>query len=205
MAVDAYLDQTLGDLTNNQRTLTIQLLDDVADRSDPMVGALRSALLAPRVAHRRSAADVITAIREATSRRFARLARRRWFRRIMFTILIVQALDAVAEAIADLIPHDHISAGRGVTALGSVISATVAGLLVLVGLVVRRTGRVIAGLQIVQAGLMVNLLVSDLFKFASSQFGALLSFVVHVILILTVAAGITERRLQTATAELPPA
>jgi hypothetical protein len=196
MAVDAYLDQTLGDLTSTQRGLALRLLEDVADQSDPMVASLKVALVTPRVAHRRSVADHVTAWREGSMRTFTRLSRLTWFRRLVMTVLVGQALWTILEAINEVASIEHIDRGKGVTALATLVSSTVAGLLVVVGLIVRRIGGAIAGLNIILAGLMVDLLVADLFRFANSQFWALFDFAVHVVLAMFISAAITDRRLR---------
>jgi DNA-directed RNA polymerase specialized sigma24 family protein len=190
IAAAALTDWMLGELTPNQRRFALAILTQHTASDDVVAAALAEALRADdQASRRRSAADYLTRTRQRLLERFLRVARHRAFRRSIIVVLIAQAAGAVGSAVYELLPYTSVTAGAGVAALGTVISAAVAGAVVMAGLALRLARkRGALGLELIRAGLALDLLVVDVFKFTSDQLGALSSFAVHAVLLSVINA-----------------
>jgi len=205
--------ERLGDATHHgydarDRARTLQFLDAV-DPANPMVAPLRE--LTERVvalpAPERSAA---VRLGERIRSEYIALTEQRWFERLitaLFTIWAVMTVVNLLVFVAALADSDITSATleQNGTFLGSAIvaSSAVAAGFVVVGLLRIRRGRRADGYEWLARGLLVSLLVTQVFLFVQSQFGAVFGLGIDILLLITVRAMAARERGRQALAAAP--
>ncbi len=187
------------------RARTLEYLDAV-DPSNPMVAPLRE--LTERVvalpAPERSRASLLA---ERIRDRYMALTERRWFGRLittLFTIWVVlTALNVLVFLIA-LADSDVASSTleqNGVFLGAAIVASSAASAaFAIVGLLLIRRGRRGDGYEWLARALLVSLLVTQVFLFVQSQFGAVFGLGIDVLLLITVRAMARHERGRQATA-----
>ncbi len=85
--------------------------------------------------------------------------------------------------------------------LGALLSSVVSALLMSLGIALLLRRRRVAGLRSLSAALTVDLLVTMIFEFASTQFGALVGFTIQLLLLIGVRTAMAAE--QEVAPELP--
>lgn len=192
------------------RARTLEFLDAV-DPANPMVAPLRE--LTDRVvalpAPPRSRPALLG---ERIQRRYIALTERLWFSRLitaLFTLWAIATVINLVVFVVALADPDVTSAtlDQNGTFLGTAIVASsgVAAAFVIVGLLRIRRRRRGDGYEWLARGLLVSLLVTQVFLFVQSQFGAVFGLGIDILLLITVRAMARhERYRQAATAAAAP-
>lgn len=194
---------THGNFDAEDRARALEMLDGV-EQSNPMVGPLRDLVerleAAPAAAQSR-----ISLLGHEIRHRFLALTRKHWFERaiviffaIWATVIMLNLLTLVL-ALADGSEFESAQLNESGTflAIAIVSSAAVAASFVLTGLLRIRRGQHQAGYEWLARGLLVSILVTQVFLFVQSQFGAVFGLGVDILLLVTVRAMGAEDR-QTA-------
>jgi hypothetical protein len=194
---------THGNFDAEDRARALEMLDGV-EQSNPMVGPLRDLVerleAAPVAAQSR-----ISLLGHEIRHRFLALTRKHWFERaiviffaIWATVIMLNLLTLVL-ALADGSEFESAQLNESGTflAIAIVSSAAVTASFVLTGLLRIRRGQHQAGYEWLARGLLVSILVTQVFLFVQSQFGAVFGLGVDILLLVTVRAMGAEDR-QTA-------
>ena len=191
---------THGNFDADDRARALEMLDGV-EQSNPMVGPLRDLVerleAAPAAAQSR-----VSLLAHEVRHRFLALTRRHWFERavsIFFAIwatVILLNLLALVLALIDGSEFESAELNENGTflAIAIVSSAAVAASFVLTGLLRLRRGQRQAGYEWLAKGLLVSILVTQVFLFVQSQFGAVFGLGVDILLLVTVRAMGAEDR-----------
>jgi len=189
-------DNQLGQLTRTRRdTLRALLANFSDDESDRLLHQLLDAT-PPRP--RRTSEEWAATIIDSLHRMFIDLAARRWIRRVVITIIVIEVLEALAEVLYVVIAvwltnidTHRISPSDYANFAGDVVELVVVG----GGLILLARHDWRRGLEVIRAGLFFTLLYTTLMQFADQQLHALTDFALGVVLFSIVgAAAEAERR-----------
>ncbi len=194
IGLDALSDQVRGQLSQSQRALATVLLDEITEP------AVRAVALQVRTALSNDAVGDtgfehrFTVWRDTVSRVANRILAGRAAQRIVLGFFILQATLSVAEIVYLLATH---AATTGDEAAGPVatISSGVVTVMVIVGVSLLLRNRYLPALRILHAAIVINLLVSQVFLFASQQFGALAGFALALVMWAVLGKAIRQQEL----------
>lgn len=195
--LEALSDQVLGQLPQTRRDLAILLLGEITDPALRTVAAeVREALVAGDSEPRAGFEHRLTLWRDRFGRFIRRVLGGKVARRIVIGFFVLQVVLSVLTLIlAWAIPDDEAES-VGLADNAAQISGLVVTAMVLVGLVLLMRGRYLPALRVMHAAMLVDLLVTEVFLFASEQFGALFGFVLTLIMLLVLRMGIRSAELE---------
>lgn len=201
-AAAALSDLERGELDESARAAVLRRLDRVTERADT-AAALRGLLTAGQAAPppRFSPDRWARAVRRRGDAALRALLRRRRLVRVLAGVLgALAGLTVLATLFSTTLA---LLLGQGslpdTPAAVSLASSTLSSLLLVVGLVALARGRTGGGLRLVRAGVLVDLLVTNLLTFATAQLGGLPDLAVNLLLLAVV--GTALRVHATAPAE----
>ncbi len=185
----------LGGLTESERAKALQLLS-AADQSDPLVVPLRAQFAAFDIA-----THAPTILERATMRAgdiYARIARRRWFRRTIAAVFVLQGVGFVLTIIAALAAvvgallgieeaRQAVAEARAdstVTSWIQVIAGGVAGVLIVRGVLMLRRS-LDRSYRLFELAILVDLLLVQPFAFLDTGFVAAIDVVIDLALLAT--------------------
>ena len=122
--------------------------------------------------------------------RYRHWTEQRWFRRVISSLLVILAVASFADAIALAADHAQI---RGVAEWATVISTLVSGAFYVIGAVVLRRSRLAAYIWF-DRGLLVAILVTQVFTFEQEQLNGVVGLVVVIALWVMVRSAIRAER-----------
>jgi hypothetical protein len=175
LAATALADQTLGELDEAHRAVALQLIEDVPGETSECIrrGLLSQPTSGSRFEH------YLTRVRNRLTTWGTRVYGRRWVQRVIITLIVLEIVTTFLTALADATgngdPGNSKPAEVGAL-LSSIVTATIMGY----GLILLMRGRRVAGLHALQLGIMIDLLVTFVFQFASAQFAALVSLAIQL-------------------------
>ncbi len=192
-ALDALSDQAHGQLRRPQRELAMALLDEIIDPGlRAVVSEVRTGLATDLMGdtgfeHR------LTVWRDGLGRKVDRLLAGRTVRRIVLGFFVLQAALSVADIVYLLVTH---AAGTGDEAAGPVaaISGGIVTVMLVIGVALLRN-HYLAALRVLRTAIVINLLVSQVFLFASEQFGALAGFALALVMLAVLRKAIDQQEL----------
>jgi hypothetical protein len=200
---------THGNYDAVDRERALEMLDAV-DQSNPMVAPLRALAtsLEAAPAAEQSRASVLA---HTARHRFLALTEKRWFERAIFVFFSIWAtvtflnLLALVLALIDGSQFESAQLEESGTflAIAIVSSGAVAATFVLVGLLRIRKGLRQSGYEWLARGLLVSILVTQVFLFVQSQFGAVFGLSIDILLLITVRAMGAEDRQAALVPEGP--
>ncbi len=194
LAATALSDQLLGELDETHRLAALALIEGMPE---PAAEAIRRALLeAPvtssRFEHR------LTEWRNHFAAAVARLSGRRGVRIVGLGVIGLEIASTVLWSIGRIV---DTSSPTDTSELGALLSSVVSALLMSLGIALLLRRRRVAGLRSLSAALTVDLLVTMVFEFASTQFGALVGFTIQLLLLIGVRTAMAAE--QEVAPELP--
>ena len=184
---------TYGSFDARDRARTLAYLDGV-DPANPMVAPLRE--LTERVdALPTAERSRFSLLGERVHRSYLALTEQRWFQRAIAALFTVWAavtlLNLLVFVLALADPDvESVTLEQNGTFLGAAIVASsgVAAAFVVVGLLRINRGRRADGYEWLARGLLVSLLLTQVFLFVQSQFGAVFGLAIDILLLITVRA-----------------
>ncbi len=203
-ALDQMEEAVLGDMDTADKQRVEQLLQK-ADTSDPLVVRLKQLLapLQPTVSAQ-ARNDRLVAVRQKIDHYYSRLLNLRYTNRFVKLFFIIEAI-IVLGSISILLANTFTDILRGYgslpdsvvpAAIGEVLSAGAAAVVVLAGVLRFRDSRLRAYELFLQATI-IQIFLTTFFMFYRDQFGALPAFLFHVVLFITLRSIIeAERRLR---------
>ncbi|WP_024795036.1 hypothetical protein [Tomitella biformata] len=192
--LDALTDETLGQLTQARRALVLVLLDEISDPDLTGVAAEVAAALRVETSVDRGFEHRLTQWRDATNRGIGRLLARRITRRIVIGFFILEAA-LVALSVVVALATEEVVTIVGVAELGAVLSGIVITVMVFIGVGFLIRDKYLTALRILRAAIVVDLLVNEVFNFATQQFGALLGFGLALVMLAVLRIAIRELEL----------
>ena len=209
-AMERFGGATHGNYDAEDRARALEMLDAV-DPSNPMVAPLRqlSDVLEAAPAAPQSRASVLA---HDIRRRFLALTERHWFERLVFVFFSIWAgvvfLNLLSLVLALIDGNEFESAQLNESgtflAVAIVSSAAIAASFVLTGLLRIRKGLRQSGYEWLARGLLVSILVTQVFLFVQSQFGAVIGLGFDILLLVTVRAMGAEDRQAALKPEAGP-
>lgn len=199
MGLDALSNQARGQLTQSQRDLAMSLLEEITDPSVQAVAAeVRTALAADAIAES-GFEHWLTVWRDRLSQRADQLLSGKVAQRIVLGVFVLQAALSVAN-IVYLSVTGAADIGEEAAGSAATISSGIVTAMVIVGVALLRR-RHLAALRVLHAAIVINLLVSQVFLFASQQFGALIGFALTLLMLGVLSKAISQQELaRSATA-----
>ncbi|TWP33872.1 hypothetical protein [Leekyejoonella antrihumi] len=192
--LDALSDQVRGQLKQSQRTLVIALLDEITDPSLRAVSVQVRTALADDALGETGFEHRLTVWRDGLSRIVERVLADRAAQRIVLGFFVLQAALSVTDIVYVLVTH---SARTGEAAAGpaATISGGVVTVMVIVGVTLLLQDRHLAALRVLHAAIVINLLVGQVFLFASQQLGALAGFALALVMLAVLRTAIRQQEL----------
>jgi hypothetical protein len=179
---------SIGSLNDTRRRAAIALIEETKATGtipEQIVALLRNApALPPRTP---------TALEGFGARmrtRYGRWTERRWFTRVVSSLLVFLAVATILAAVGLALDASQV---RGFAEWASVISSFVSGVFYVVGAVMLRRSRLIAYTWF-DRGLLVDILVTQVFQFAQEQLAGVTGFVVTITLWIMVRSAIRAER-----------
>jgi hypothetical protein len=201
LAATALADQALGQLDEARRQRTLELLGQV-ETETVAAAAIRAALQAQPVTAPVLESRLTRWRDRALAAAKGPLERRR-VQRIIIVVFIFEALLVVIGAIYD-VATDHVgSSSPRPSEIGGLISGFVAALIAMLGAWRLFRGERVRGLQTLQISVLVNVLVTDIFQFATLQFAALIGLFVQLIVLFGIRFALQVEQLRE-PANVPP-
>ncbi len=201
--LDALSDQVRGQLSRSQRDRAVAVLEEVTDPElEALAGEVSRALAADRLGDS-SFEHRLTVWRDHLSRRVNTLLAGRTARQVVlatFVLVAVLSMGNIAYLLATRAPG---AADRAAGPLATLSSALVT-MLVIVGVIALLRERYLLALRILHTALVVNLLVSQVFLFASEQFGALGGFALTLAMLAVLRHAIREQERIVGEAGVDP-
>jgi hypothetical protein len=202
LAAGAVADQALGQLDEAHRQRALGLLDQV--RVEKQAAAtVRAALLAQPVTPTRVESR-LTRMRNRALASATGLLERRRFQQSVITIFIAGAVLIVIGAIADIATDNLSKFYPKVSEVCALVSGFAAAVITVVGAVQLLRGARIRALETLQVGVLINLLVTDVFQFATIQFAALASLFVQLIVLAGIRFALQVEELSAAAEHAQP-
>jgi hypothetical protein len=202
LAAWAVADQALGQLDEAHRQRALGLLDQV--RVEKQAAAtVRAALLAQPVTPTRVESR-LTRLRNRALASATGLLERRRFQQSVITIFIAGAVLIVIGAIADIATDNLSKFYPKVSEVCALVSGFAAAVITVVGAVQLLRGARIRALETLQVGVLINLLVTDVFQFATIQFAALASLFVQLIVLAGIRFALQVEELSAAAEHAQP-
>jgi hypothetical protein len=190
-----------GSVDARTRGAALHLLGQ-ADPSDPLVPALRSWLVARPTARRRLSPFDRLAL--AVERAYARLSRQVAFARILAAFMVLDVAVTVLGTVTFIVALREGGTEPGaVSTAGQAISAIVGGVLVVRGLP-DLVGARIEALRWFRRGVLVWILVTQVFAFYASQLAAVGGLAAHVATYAALTYLIWHERTADPDADRPP-
>jgi hypothetical protein len=187
-ALEALKSASLGSLDDHTRRQAIALLDSTAPH-EPLAGDVRALLLdVPALPARRP--TWFSRTRESMHRHYLAFTKSRSFALIVDTILLLFAFVKVTFAIGIAFDHQKI---RGFVEWATVVSTLAAGVLIVIGAVRLPRSRVSA-LGWFERGLLVEILVTQVFVFQQRQLAGLLGLAWTIVVWLLVRSAMKAER-----------
>ncbi len=192
--LDALSDQARGQLRQPQRDLAMALIDDITDtRLSPVAAQVRAALANDATGETRSE-HRLARWRDSLSLWVDSVLAGRATRRIVLGFFIVQAALSVAQIISFTVRRAGIGSGEAAGSVATISNGVVTGL-VIVGVVLLLRDHYLAALRVLRAAIVINLLVGQVFLFASEQFGALTGFAISLVMLAVLRRAIRQEEL----------
>ena len=183
---------SLGDLDEQHRRGVLALMEST-DASGGIADSVRTMLIQVSTLPAREPGFWVRTGR-ATRARYLHLGETTWFVRTVNSIMVFLAGYTVVSGTALAIDDEGI---RGFTDWATVISGTLAGVLIIIGTFSLRSNRVRA-YEWFERGLLVNILLTQVFNFAKYQLEALSGLVITVVLWLMVRSALRAERERAA-------
>ena len=203
LAAGAVADQALGQLDEAHRRRALALLDEVHVEKHA-AATVRAALLAQPVTPTRVESR-LTRSRDRALAAATGLLERHRVQQTVIVIFIGSAVLIVIGAIADIATDNLSKSYPKVSEIGALASGFVAAVITVVGAVQLLRGARVRALETLQVGVLVNLLVTDLFQFATIQFAALISLFVQLIVLSGIRFALQVEELNAAAGPAQPA
>jgi hypothetical protein len=201
LAARAVADQALGQLDEAHRQRALALLDKV-EVETAAAETVRAALLVQPVTPTRVESRLTRWRDQALAAATGVLDRHR-VQQSVIAIFIGSAVLIVIGAIADIATDDLSKSYPKVSEVGALISGFVAAVITIVGAVQLLRGARVRALETLQVGVLVNLLVTDVFQFATIQFAALISLFVQLIVLAGIRFALQVEEIAARGAPLP--
>lgn len=195
---------TYHEYTARDRARTLEFLDAV-DQANPMVAPLREltervvALPAPEPSR-------LSLLGERVRTGYLALTEQRWFERLITTLFTLWAIATVVNllvfilALADPdVTSTTLEQNGAFLGTAIIVSSAVAAGFVIIGLLRIHRGARGDGFEWLARGLLVSLLVTQVFLFVESQFGAVFGLALDILLLITVRAMARNERYRQAT------
>jgi hypothetical protein len=202
LAASAVADQALGQLDEAHRQRALALLEEVQIEL-AAAATVRAALLAQPVTPTRLESR-LTRWRDRSLKAAAGLLERHRVQQTVITVFIVSAFLVVIGAIADIATDDLVHSYPKASEIGALVSGFVAALITVIGAVQLLRGARVRALETLQVGVLVNLLITDVFQFATIQFAALIGLFVQLIVLSGIRFALQVEELKTAAAPAQP-
>ncbi len=199
VAATALADQSLGELDEIHRRSALALIEDLPESA---AVAIRAALLDAPVCNSRFE-HRMTAWRDRLVAATARMSARRGVRIFGLCIVGFEIVITLFAALVSFTETPQIPPSASDT--GALLSSIASGIVMSIGVVLLVRGHRIAGLRSLAAGLTIDLLVTTVFQFAATQFVALISFAVQLLLLIGVRTTLQIDRASSAGAVDAPA
>lgn len=208
--LEALSDQVLGQLPQSRREFALVLLGEITEPTlRPVADEVAVALRADASDKQVGFEHRITVWRDAFGRVTKRVLGGKVARRIVIGLFVFQAVATVLTLIFALTIDDGQAETVGIADNAAQISGMVVTVMVIVGIVLLMRGRYLPALRALHAAILVDLLVTEVFLFASEQFGALFGFVLTLVMLLVLRIAIRnaelEQRQEQAAAPAPVA
>lgn len=175
---------------------------DRADPSDPLVPVLRDRVLATPTASRRTLTPYAR-WRAAMAEWYRGVAERNWYSTLVLVLVIVFGLGALGVAVSPITEGSGVDGqNEDIASWVQAASSGATALLIAVGLVVRRRSRVRA-YRWFKAGIMVSLLITQVFVFYHDQFSALIGVIYSLLLYAGLSYMITREEIREREAPAP--
>lgn len=159
----------------------ILLLLERADQSDPLVTVLRERVTATPTRERRSLSPYAL-VRTRLAGWYHGVAERRWFSTVVLVIMILYGLGSLAGLLTPFADGGGVDGeGHDFAQWFEAASAGATALLIAIGLAVRHRSRV-ASYRWFKAGIMVSLLITQVFVFYHDQLSALIGVIFDLLL-----------------------
>ena len=190
--LDALSDQARGQLGQSQRDLATALLDEVTDPGVCAVATQVRTALANDAMGDTGFEHRLTVWRDVLSRAVDRLLAGRAIQRIVLGFFVLQATLSMTEIVYLLMTH---AADTGERAAGpaATISSGVVTVMVIIGVALLLRNHYLAALRVLHAAIVINLLVAQVFLFASQQFGALAGFALALVMLAVLGKAIRQQ------------
>lgn len=192
--LDALSDQARGQLRQPQRDLAMALIDDITDTRLSSVAAKVRAALANDATGKTRSEHRLARWRDSLSLWVDSVLAGRATRRIVLGFFIVQAALSVAQIIYFTVRRAGIESGEAAGSVATISNGVVTGL-VIVGVVLLLRDHYLAALRLLRAAIVINLLVGQVFLFASEQFGALTGFAISLVMLAVLRRAIRQEEL----------
>lgn len=194
IGLDALSDQVRGQLGQSQRDLATTLLDEIVDpRVRAVAVKVRTALASDAVVNT-GFEQRLTVWRDGLSASVDKLLAGRAIQRIVLGFFVLQATVSVSEIVYLLWTHAARTSDKA-AGPAAMISSGVVTVMVIVGVTLLLRNHYLAALRVLHAAIVVNLLVSQVFLFASQQFGALVGFAIALVMLAVLSKAIRQQEL----------
>ena len=193
------------DYTARDRTRTLEFLNAV-DPANPMVAPLREltervvALPAPPLSR-------ASLLGQRIERGFIALTERSWFERVIVALFTFWALATIINLIVFVlalaepeVTSSTLEQNGAFLGTAIIASSGVAAAFVIIGLLRIRRGFRADGFEWLARGLLISLLITQVFLFVQSQFGAVFGLAIDILLLITVRAMARNERARAAAA-----
>ncbi len=200
--LDALSDQARGQLRPSQRDLALALLEEITDPRVRVVAAqVRTALVTDAMGQTGSEYR-LTAWRDALGLKMDRLLAGSTARRIVLGFFVLQAALSVANIIVVVLTH-RTGTGNDTAGSAATVSGGIVTVMTIIGVSLLLRNRYLASLRVLHAAIVINLLVGQVFLFASEQFGALAGFALALVMLAVLQRAIRHEELDQAVAARP--
>lgn len=210
-ALEITKEVALSDLDHQERERALKLLE-TCDPSDPVAKALKG-LLSAIDAVPMPEPDIYTACRSRACDIYKRLVQRRWFLNFVVAFFVLQSLFTLAVDGVLLYLKLHWNSDmsavlpdgfpvQSFSDLAVLASATLAALLVLVGITKIRSNR-IAGYQLFRNAILVQIFLSQVFLFYKEQLLALIGLAGNILMLLVLRYMINQEMAAIGSDVLP--
>ena len=192
--LDALSDQARGQLRQSQRDLATALLGEVTDPDLREVALQVRTALATDMAAQIGVEHRLTVWRDGLGRVANRVLQGRSTQRIVLGFFVLQAAVSVTD-----IGYLIVTGAAGTSHEGAGPVAAISGgavtVLVIVGAALLLRNQTLAALRVLHAALVINLLISQVFLFASEEFGALAGFALALAMLAVLREAIHQQEL----------